>query len=127
VSAPTYREVAVAAKLHAAADADRESVRSAAIAAIDVFLNPLRGGPDGRGWQVGRTVFRSEILALLASVPGVASVTGVGLQGEHDAEPRCENLPLCDEELPTPGRHSIAVIAAPKLRIIDRSHPHECP
>ena len=127
VIAPNYYAVAVVAKLHATAEADFTGLQAAAIAALDAFLHPLRGGPDGLGWPIGRAVYRSEVLALLASLPGVASVTGLGLQGEADRDPRCANLPLCDEQLPTPGRHCIAVIAAPVLRIIDRSHPHECP
>lgn len=127
VISPAYYTTTVVATLHANADAERDALQAAAIVAIDAFLDPLRGGPDGAGWRVGRDIYRSEVLALLAALPGVASVTSLGLQGENDNEPRCGNLPLCDDQLPAPGRHRIAVVAAPALRIIDRSHPHECP
>ena len=127
VIAPTYVTVRVVAKLHAERGADLDALRDTANAAIDAYLNPLRGGPDGGGWPVGRDVYRSEVLALLAALPGVVSVTGLGLQVEGDEEPRCGNAPLCKDHLPAPGAHRLAIVGAPPLRLIDRSHPHECP
>lgn len=124
---PVYSTVSVVATLHAARGQDANALRNAAMAAIDAYLNPLRGGPRGEGWPVGRDVYRSELLALLAALPGVVSVTDLGLQGEDDDQPPCGNAPICPDSLPAPGEHRIAVVGAPPLRIIDRSHPHECP
>jgi hypothetical protein len=42
--------------------------------AIAEFLHPLRGGPDGRGWPFGRTVYRSELLQRLESLAPVDHV-----------------------------------------------------
>jgi predicted phage baseplate assembly protein len=126
VLAPSWREVAVSATLHAAPGADGSRVQALAVAAVDRFFHPLQGG-DGAGYPIGRAVYRSEVYALLARVPGVAGVSGLGLAYGDDERPRCDNLPLCDEELPAPGRHCIKVVAAPLLRIVDRSATHECP
>jgi len=35
------------------------------------YLNPLVGGPEGKGWPFGRPVYSSDIVALLQQTPGV--------------------------------------------------------
>ncbi len=35
------------------------------------YLNPLVGGPEGKGWPFGRSVYSSDIVALLQQTPGV--------------------------------------------------------
>lgn len=82
--APHYRRVGVAATLHLACEADPTAVLRIASARFDAFLDPLTGGLDGRGWPFGRTVYRTEVMALLADVPGVASVTALGLSSGGD-------------------------------------------
>src|SRR5262249_37113144 len=127
VVAPTYTPVKVSATLQAQAGFDPQALRAAALEALARFFDPLRGGPDGSGWPIGRDVFRSEVMALLATVPGVSCVPGLGLQGEQDCEPRCGNLPVCDDNLIAAGNHIINVLGAAPMRIVDRSIPHECP
>jgi hypothetical protein len=77
--APRYRRVGVSATLHLACEADPAAVLRAAIARIRAFFDPLDGGPEGTGWPFGRTVYRTEVMALLADVAGVRSVSGLGL------------------------------------------------
>ena len=48
-------------------------------AALDVFLDPLKGGPTGRGWPFGRDVYRSEILEVIDRTPGVDHVEDLEL------------------------------------------------
>jgi predicted phage baseplate assembly protein len=35
------------------------------------YLNPLIGGPEGKGWPFGRPVYTSDIVALMQQTPGV--------------------------------------------------------
>lgn len=35
------------------------------------FLNPLTGGPEGKGWPFGRAVYASDVVNLFQQVPGV--------------------------------------------------------
>ena len=79
--APRYRRVGVSATLHLACEADAAAVLRAATGRLRAFFDPLAGGPDGTGWPFGRSVYRAEVMALLARVPGVVSVTGLQLQG----------------------------------------------
>jgi len=122
---PHYRRVSVSATLALDCEVDANAVQAAALAAIDGFFDPLTGGPDGQGWPIGRTVYRSEVLALLADLEGVVRVTDFGLQELGDEAPRCDNIELCPYELVVPGRHAIRL--APYLpRELKRSDANEC-
>lgn len=127
VAPPRYRTVAIHATLHAMEGEDREALGVSARNALDTFLHPLHGGPGGHGWPIGRDVYRAEVMECLAALPGVASVSGLGLLGEEDAEPRCGNFPVCPDGLPAAGAHDIRVVGLAPFPIIDRSRIHECP
>jgi predicted phage baseplate assembly protein len=48
-----------------------EQIRSQLLVAFYRFLNPLTGGTEGKGWDLGRPVSRSDIFALAQKIPGV--------------------------------------------------------
>jgi hypothetical protein len=52
-------------------------------AALDTFLHPLHGGPDGRGWAFGRAPHRSDLLAVVSAVAGVDSVPRLVVQEDR--------------------------------------------
>ena len=108
VVGPGYVEVAVRAAVQTSIGANAVRVRQDVTSALDAFLDPLRGGPNGRGWPFGRDVYRSEILQQIDQVPGVDHVTSV----ELDAGPGtvgCSNVCVGPTFLVTPGAHSIEV------------------
>jgi len=127
--APSYRRVGVSATLHLRCEVDSGAVQDAALARLDTFLDPLEGGPSGTGWPFGRPVYRSEIMALLAAVPGVARVTGLTLQDGYcttcDDAGRCDNIELCVHELVVPGKHQLTLTATIS-QDLTRSDAHEC-
>lgn len=125
--APRYRRVGVSATLHLACEAAPAAVLAAAAARIRAFFDPLGGGPDGGGWPFGRTVYRTEVMALLAGVDGVRSVTDLGLLagGAGPAQGRCDNVALCPHELVTAGALRLAAVSD-HPRDFQRSDPHEC-
>jgi hypothetical protein len=125
VIAPRYRRLAVHATLHLRAGADARATRERAARALDDWLDPLRGGPDGSGWPIGRTAYRDELLARLALVDGVALVSALGLNRACPAGVCCDNLVLCPNELVRPGRHRL-LIHQPQSLNLSRSDPHEC-
>lgn len=64
------------------------------------YLNPLIGGPEGKGWPFGRPVYPSDIIALLQQTPGVRYLGAVLLfpvrkQGQTWSRQR-EPEPLID-------------------------------
>lgn len=74
VVAPQFVTVGISATLALKSDADSEAIQSGAIDRIEVFFDPLKGGPDRQGWPFGRGVYLSEIYKLLQDIPGVAYV-----------------------------------------------------
>lgn len=48
-----------------------EQIRTQLLIALYRFLNPLTGGTEGKGWDLGRPVSRSDIFALGQKIPGV--------------------------------------------------------
>ena len=110
VAGPRYVTVAVHATLAARRLAVPADVRARAVAALDAFLDPLRGGPAGTGWPFGRDVVRAEVLQLLDDVVGVEHVVALDLIGPDGCS--CGNLCLGQLELADPGEHMIEVVAA---------------
>jgi hypothetical protein len=70
---------------------DRATVRENVLRAVRDFLHPTRGGDDGRGWPFGRSIFRSELYAIIEGLPGVDHVRELLLRDTQDVhlrEPR---------------------------------------
>jgi predicted phage baseplate assembly protein len=110
VTGPRYTTVSVAAKLALAGNANFASVLANARTALKQFLDPLNGGPNKTGWPVGRTVYRSEILALLDAIPQVSYVAELTLSSDGDAPAFCGDIPVCANGLVISGEHSLSTI-----------------
>ena len=79
--------------------------------ALATFLDPLLGGPSGRGWPFGRDVYRSELLALVDGVAGVDHVTALSMSG-NGRDAACSNLCVAPTWLVASGSHAITVVRA---------------
>jgi hypothetical protein len=84
----------------------------------------LNGGPAGTGWPIGRGVYRTEIMAMLAALPAVTAVTGLSLQADT-SPPTCDNLALCSNDLVRSGAHVIQIAVA-GTTTFSRSKEREC-
>jgi hypothetical protein len=56
-------------------ESEQQGVVELAVAALREFFDPLRGGPERRGWPFGRSIYVSEIYALLDGLAGVDYVS----------------------------------------------------
>lgn len=92
VHAPSYTEVAVHVSIDVADGADSERVIQRVEGAVREFLDPLRGGPLGRGWPFGRDVYRTEFMALVGAVDGVELARTVRLALAGSVPEACSNL-----------------------------------
>ena len=106
VAAPEYVTVRVRATVRRRAGTDPQRVLQGIQAALDGFLDPLSGGPDGRGWPFGRDVYRAEVLQTIDNVPGVDHVLALELL-TGDADGDCGNLCVGPMALVTPGTHQV--------------------
>jgi len=79
VVGPTYLPVDVTATV--APDDPRETgkIEQDVLDALAAFLNPLTGGPGGRGWDVGRGLYASDIATVIADVDGADYVERLAL------------------------------------------------
>jgi predicted phage baseplate assembly protein len=124
VIAPTYVTVTVAATLQVSSTTDPTTLPVLAQTALDRLFNPLHGGPEGAGWPIGRAVYRTEVMALLAGLPGVLTVTSLTLQADA-AAPVCGNVDICASDLVRSGQHQITA-AITGTTIFRRSREREC-
>jgi hypothetical protein len=81
VKGPDYIEVKVSATVVANNPEQADSIKFAILKRLDDFLHPLQGGPSREGWQAGRDVYLSEIVAEIEHVPGVDHVACASLLG----------------------------------------------
>ncbi len=110
VVGPQYVVVTVRATVQVKARSSPERVQVDILAQLNRFLDPLQGGPNGRGWPFGRDVYRAEILQVIDNVSGVDHVLSLELIADQ-GEAQCSNLCVGPTWLVTPGTHEIVVQA----------------
>jgi Baseplate J-like protein len=106
VVGPTYLQVGVYAAIVPRESDQAGSVESAAVAALQAFLNPVNGGPEGRGWPFGRGVFLSDIAAILDALNGVDYV--------RQLELIVDNAPVGDQVTVPPDK----ILGAGTIQIV---------
>jgi predicted phage baseplate assembly protein len=108
VVGPGYVPVTVTASLHTSRlfpDLADQAQKT-----LDHFFDPLTGGAQGTGWPFGRAVIASEVMSVLAALPGVTFVDQLALTGADPAQGLCVNLPLCPTELVASQKHRITLV-----------------
>ncbi len=84
--APEYVRVSVQALVEPARDGGGSGVVGRCLETVERYCHPLRGGPDGRGWDFGQVPSPSDFYACLESVPGVDHVVALRLRMEEGRE-----------------------------------------
>lgn len=77
IKTPYYQGVTVAALMKSLPGRQPAVVRSRAIDALEQYVNPLTGGPDGNGWPFDTDLNAVNVFQLLESVDGVERVDDV--------------------------------------------------
>jgi hypothetical protein len=86
IYAPISAEILVVARNDVRPDALRKKI----VNAFSGYIDPLLGGPDGRGWPFGRPLYTSELYSMLEALPEVDSITEIALSSQCTGlEPRC--------------------------------------
>jgi predicted phage baseplate assembly protein len=117
VRAPRAIDVSVEVTLRVSPRTEQyalDNVRRAAERALYAYLSPYTGGPDGKGWPMGRDLHVSEIYARLQRVAGVEYVDEVRVtipdpnsaDGVQTVSPR---LGLTSDAVLRSGQHRVQV------------------
>jgi hypothetical protein len=101
VIGPDYFPVDVSATVAPLAASAPGDVEQRARAAIARFLHPLLGGPAGRGWELGRDIFLSDLAAVLEQVDGVDYVEELALL--RGGVPFGERVPIAHDRMAVAG------------------------
>jgi hypothetical protein len=80
VTGPSYVEVSVTAEVFTTSIDLISQVQSDSLKNLRRFLHPLIGGPEGEGWELGRLVCLSDIIAMLEALPNVDHVDHVTMR-----------------------------------------------
>jgi predicted phage baseplate assembly protein len=79
ISTPSYLGVSVAVRVQALPDVELAGVQHRVTDALSRFINPLTGGPDGKGWPFDTDLNSAAVEHLLETVEGVHRVEEVQL------------------------------------------------
>ncbi len=80
VKGPEYLKATVLARVVPVEPEKSDEVELNVLQRVETFLHPLRGGPERRGWELGRDVFLSEVFAEIEAASGVDHVEEIRLQ-----------------------------------------------
>ena len=109
VAPPRYTRVRVEAAVTASATSDAAEVKRRVEAALHAYLHPLTGGPQGEGWPVGYTVYRSEIFRVILGVGGVQTVGRVRLYLDGSEVAGCDDAGIPPEHIACSEAHRAEV------------------
>jgi hypothetical protein len=81
VKGPSYVECSVNVTVTPVFPEKSDQVELAILKRLEAFLHPLTGGPERKGWTLGRDVYLSEVSAEIEHVDGVDHVSSLSLSG----------------------------------------------
>jgi hypothetical protein len=108
ITGPAYLPVDLEATLVSREPAEAGGVERRAREALLEFFHPLHGGPDRRGWPMGRDVHTSDVASLLESVEGVDHVRQLALL--LDGVPSGDRVRIADERTVVAGEIRLKVM-----------------
>ncbi len=101
VTGPEYQSIEVDATIVPVDPTEAGAVEARAREALETFLHPLRGGPERRGWALGRDVFISDVASVLEGVEGVDYVKELALL--RDRQLQGNRLRVADDRTAVAG------------------------
>ena len=103
---PGYQPIAIAAKVHPEKPEEASLIERRVIQALEAFFHPLTGGEQGQGWPFGRSVYISEVFAVIERTDGVDHVVDAAFVGQ----PNLPRIDVGENVLVASGAHQIAIV-----------------
>jgi predicted phage baseplate assembly protein len=110
VTGPEYLPLDIDATIAPRLMSEAGIVEKAVRGALQRFLHPLRGGPSGAGWELGRDVYLSDIAAVLERVEGLDYVSELTML--LAGVPQGERVRVADDRIVVAGDIRLRVRAA---------------
>ncbi|NLT72586.1 MAG: putative baseplate assembly protein [Chloroflexi bacterium] len=114
VRSPAYKRVRVDAVVVARPEVDERRVTADIRAALERFINPLRGGAEGTGWPFGREIYLSDLYSCIQKVDGLLNVQNIDLywiDEEDRAHQADRKIDLLAHEVVVSDIHNIEITA----------------
>lgn len=96
---PRYKELSLKVTLLRRTMGTSDRLRRQIAEKLRVYLHPLVGGRDGKGWEFGRAVLKTELVHNVEEVPGVEGVDSLEILDEAKGV-HVEHVRIEDDELP---------------------------
>ncbi|HVT27907.1 MAG TPA: putative baseplate assembly protein [Lacipirellulaceae bacterium] len=119
VTGPDYLPVDVNATVAPIDATEAGTVEQRLRDAIATFLHPLLGGPEGRGWELGRSVYVSDLAAVVERTEGVDYALDLELL--LDRIPQSEQVPVGPGKLVCAGKIEIRMVATERQKALQLS------
>ncbi|HYV10456.1 MAG TPA: putative baseplate assembly protein [Pyrinomonadaceae bacterium] len=109
VRPPDYVAVGIQATIFVTSIEKAAEVETAARKAVEQFLHPVHGGPDGKGQEFGRPILKSDVFALLERITDIDRVEDLKFLFRGRSDP--ERVEIGPNELLSSGKHELSVTA----------------
>jgi predicted phage baseplate assembly protein len=96
---PRYKDLSLKVTLLRRTIGTSDRLRGDIETRVRRYLHPLVGGRDGRGWQFGRSVLKTDLIHLVEEVQGVEGVADIDILDE-ERNVHVEQIRIDPDELP---------------------------
>jgi len=110
VAGPDWSQVTVTVEVVPTSLSAGEGLGTAVLIALQRFLHPLTGGPEGEGWAFGRRPELSDFYAVIESLPGVDHLRALSFIEEPEPETPASGA-VSGRFLVFSGAHIISVVS----------------
>jgi hypothetical protein len=86
VFSPEYVQVEATVILGISEGSYEGKIRNMVLDKLNLYLHPTKGGLDGKGWNVGKPVYRSELYKLIMGIEGVEFVKKINIYAQKGAK-----------------------------------------
>ena len=111
VVSPEYVGVEVRVTLGISKGFSEKEIRKEVCDKLNLFLHPVKGGVSGKGWPVGKHVYRSEIYRVIMETEGVDWVEKINIHAQKGVKPDENGDLILSSKTATvySGEHSIEI------------------
>lgn len=90
---------------------DDDQIRKNVIEKLNLFLHPIKGGVDEKGWPIGRNIYLSDVYNLIENVEGVNCVLRLSISGDKNASTDADGNLILKSRLASvySGAHSLEI------------------